>query len=226
VSSIILSTIFSVESRAHHFALVFRSSPHRCIFVELLATKPCLPGKDEIDQLTKIFKTCGSPTEENWPGHQELPHWGNLKPDAPMPRQLRERYKGYNKEAVDLLDKMLALDPKKRITAEEALDSDYFWMGELACDPEELPKFNLESCHEFEAKARRKEMHDKHVQRVEQQQAFAKRPRQERPAQGSRSHSTSSHSSSHSSSSHSNSHSRPHHSSSRSYNNSRTHQRA
>ena len=27
-----------------------------CIFVELLATKPCLPGKDECDQLKKIYR--------------------------------------------------------------------------------------------------------------------------------------------------------------------------
>jgi serine/threonine protein kinase len=38
--------------------------------------------------------------------------------------------------AVDLLAKLLTLDPSKRITAVEALDHDYFWRV-LTCKPRE-----------------------------------------------------------------------------------------
>lgn len=39
--------------------------------------------------------------------------------------------------ALDLLEKMLALDPAKRITAAEALDSDFFWTAPEPCKPSE-----------------------------------------------------------------------------------------
>ena len=32
------------------------------------------------------------------------------------------------KDALDLVDRLLTLDPKKRATAAEALDSEYFWV--------------------------------------------------------------------------------------------------
>ncbi|KAK5923307.1 hypothetical protein CgunFtcFv8_000288 [Champsocephalus gunnari] len=44
-----------------------------CIFGELLTQKPLFPGKSEIDQINKIFKDLGSPSEKIWPGYNELP---------------------------------------------------------------------------------------------------------------------------------------------------------
>ena len=38
-------------------------------------------------------------------------------------------------EAVDLLDKLLTLDPRERLTATQALDHDYFWSDPLPADP-------------------------------------------------------------------------------------------
>ena len=38
-----------------------------CILAELLLRIPFLPGDSDLDQLTKIFRTLGSPTSENWP---------------------------------------------------------------------------------------------------------------------------------------------------------------
>ncbi|KAI8971470.1 kinase-like domain-containing protein, partial [Mycotypha africana] len=51
-----------------------------CIFAELLNNEPLLPGRSEIDQLDKIFKLLGTPTEEIWPGFSELPHAKNIAP--------------------------------------------------------------------------------------------------------------------------------------------------
>jgi len=39
-------------------------------------------------------------------------------------------------EAFNLLERLLALDPAQRITAEEALDHDYFWKGVRPAPPE------------------------------------------------------------------------------------------
>lgn len=38
-------------------------------------------------------------------------------------------------ETCDLLDKLLTLDPRTRITATQALDHDYFWSDPLPADP-------------------------------------------------------------------------------------------
>ena len=55
----------------------------------------------------------------------------------------------------DLLRKLLAMDPSRRITAKEALDHDYFWTPPLPTKPEDLPKYP--ACHEFTAKKRRQQ---------------------------------------------------------------------
>ena len=38
-----------------------------CIMAELLLRLPFLPGESDLDQLTRIFSTLGTPNEDNWP---------------------------------------------------------------------------------------------------------------------------------------------------------------
>ena len=44
-----------------------------CIFGEMSNGRPLFPGTSDSDQLTRIFKVLGNPTEENWPSLSELP---------------------------------------------------------------------------------------------------------------------------------------------------------
>ncbi|MCL4125373.1 UNVERIFIED_CONTAM: hypothetical protein GTU68_054996 [Idotea baltica] len=44
-----------------------------CIFGELLGMEPMFPGKSEIDQLNKIFKDLGTPSDKIWPGYSQMP---------------------------------------------------------------------------------------------------------------------------------------------------------
>ena len=44
-----------------------------CIFAELVNQKPLFAGASEEDQLDKIFKIRGTPTDEAWPQMKELP---------------------------------------------------------------------------------------------------------------------------------------------------------
>lgn len=39
-----------------------------CIFGELLTKEPLLQGKNEVDQVSKIFALTGPPTQQTWPG--------------------------------------------------------------------------------------------------------------------------------------------------------------
>ncbi|RXG60723.1 Cyclin-dependent kinase 11B [Armadillidium vulgare] len=44
-----------------------------CIFGELLGMEPMFPGESEIDQLNKIFKDLGTPSDKIWPGYSQMP---------------------------------------------------------------------------------------------------------------------------------------------------------
>lgn len=126
-----------------------------CIFAELLYGKPILPGKNEPEQLNKIFELCGTPDEVNWPGVTKIPWYSNFKPARPMKRRVREVFKHFDRHALELLERMLTLDPSQRISAKDALDAEYFWSDPLPCDPKSLPKY--ESSHEFQTKKKRQQ---------------------------------------------------------------------
>lgn len=126
-----------------------------CIFAELLNGKPIFPGKDEPEQLNKIFDICGTPNEEIWPGVSKIPWYNNLKPTRLVKTRLREHFRHFDRHALDLLDRMLTLDPSQRISAKDALDAEYFWTDPLPCDPKSLPKY--ESSHEFQTKKKRQQ---------------------------------------------------------------------
>lgn len=126
-----------------------------CIFAELLHGKPIMFGRNEPEQLFKIFELCGSPDEFNWPGASKLCWYNNFKPARPMRRRLREVFRHFDSHALDLLDKMLILDPSKRISANDALAAEYFQMEPLPCDPKSLPKY--EASREFQTKRKRQQ---------------------------------------------------------------------
>ncbi|XP_010243488.1 PREDICTED: cyclin-dependent kinase E-1 isoform X2 [Nelumbo nucifera] len=115
-----------------------------CIFAELLTLKPLFQGAEvkatpnpfQLDQLDKIFKVLGHPTQEKWPTLVNLPHWQSdqqhiqgRKYDNPglySVVHLSQKSPPY-----DLLSKMLEYDPRKRITAAQALEHEYFRIDPL-----------------------------------------------------------------------------------------------
>ncbi|KAH9613679.1 hypothetical protein KSS87_002318 [Heliosperma pusillum] len=125
-----------------------------CILAELYAGKPIMPGRTEVEQLHKIFKLCGSPSEEYW-RKSKLPHATVFKPKQPYARGVAETFKDFPAPALSLLEILLSVDPADRGTALSALNSEFFTTKPLPCDPSSLPKYPPSK--EFDAKTRDEE---------------------------------------------------------------------
>lgn len=96
-----------------------------CILGELFAKKTLFQGSSEPLQLEIISRLCGSPTPAVWPNVIKLPHFNTLQAKKQYRRRLREEFAYMPDSALDLFDKMLTLDPEKRITADDALKSQW-----------------------------------------------------------------------------------------------------
>lgn len=111
-----------------------------CILAELLAGKPIMPGRTEVEQLHKIFKLCGSPSEEYWK-KSKLPNATLFKPQQPYKRCIVETFKDFPTSALPLIETLLSVDPDDRVTATAALNSEFFTTEPYACEPSSLPKY-------------------------------------------------------------------------------------
>lgn len=81
-----------------------------------------------MEQLHKIFKLCGSPTEEYWK-KSKLPHATIFKPQQPYKRRIADTFKDFPQSALRLIETLLAIDPADRLTATSALQSDVSCLG-------------------------------------------------------------------------------------------------
>ncbi|MCJ1243218.1 hypothetical protein MMC30_000415 [Trapelia coarctata] len=100
-----------------------------CIFGELLTKEPLLQGKNEVDQLSKIFELCGIPTEKTWPSFRRLRNAKSLR--LPHTSQtdgavIRAKFPFLTTAGNALLTSLLALNPATRPTASEMLAHPYF----------------------------------------------------------------------------------------------------
>lgn len=115
-----------------------------CIFGELLSKEPLLQGKNEVDELSKIFELCGIPTESSWPSFRRLPNARSLKlPKNPISQGsvIRSKFPFLTAEGSKLLVELLSLNPEKRPTAEEVLQSRYFREDPKPKSTEMFPTF-------------------------------------------------------------------------------------
>ncbi|XP_068668477.1 cell division control protein 2 homolog [Aristolochia californica] len=96
-----------------------------CIFAEMVNHLPLFPGDSEIDELFKIFRVLGTPNEETWPGVSSLPDYKSAFPRWPS-KDLATLVPDLEPAGIDLLSKMLCMEPSRRITARSALEHEYF----------------------------------------------------------------------------------------------------
>lgn len=87
----------------------------------MVLNKPLFPGDSEIGQIFKIFQIMGTPNESFWPGVSKLPDFKISFPQWKA-RDLSDIVPNLGAEGLDLLSKLLEMDPEKRITIEESLN--------------------------------------------------------------------------------------------------------
>lgn len=100
-----------------------------CIMAELWTRAPILQGDTEQKQLQLISQLCGSIVPEVWPEVEKLPLYKTMELPQNLNRIVTTRLGSIIKDnnAVNLIDRLLTLDPTKRGSAEEALDHTFFF---------------------------------------------------------------------------------------------------
>lgn len=115
-------------------------------------------GTSEQHQLNLITQLCGSLTPDQWPGVEKLELYSKLELPKGQKRKVKERLKAYVKDngALDLLDKLLIVDPSKRIDADLALNHDFFWSDPMPESFQKTLSYHTSSMFEYLSQPRRR----------------------------------------------------------------------
>ncbi|KAG8078937.1 hypothetical protein GUJ93_ZPchr0007g3274 [Zizania palustris] len=146
-----------------------------CILAELLLGEPIFPGRTEVEQLHKIFKLCGTPSEDYWE-KMKFPH----PTFRPYERCIAEKFKDVEPSTLSLLETLLSIDPDMRGTAADALNSEFFRTEPYACEPSCLPRYP--PCKEIDVKLK----YEKHKRKLRangsvERQTTARKPTSQNP---------------------------------------------
>ncbi|KAF8375001.1 cdk-1 [Pristionchus pacificus] len=97
-----------------------------CIFAEMATKKPLFQGDSEIDELFRIFRIMGTPTEAEWPGVTAFPEYKDSFPGWRTNNLRSKMIDRLGDAGCDLLQAMLEYDPINRISSRAALTHPYF----------------------------------------------------------------------------------------------------
>jgi len=108
-----------------------------CIMGELLLGRPVMDGRNEIDQIQKMFDFLGPPSEDEWPGLKRMPVFRSGEMELPKQWQGRNSgkhmldvFRRWKRTAgIKLLSGLLKYNPNDRWKAADALDAE--WFGEM-----------------------------------------------------------------------------------------------
>ena len=100
-----------------------------CIMAEMYLEMPILPGTSTLNQLNRIINLLGTLSPDVWPGVTSLEGYHTL----PYTKTTNKHMAHYwftlfvlKDTAIDLIEKLLVLDPEQRLTAEDAQNHDFF----------------------------------------------------------------------------------------------------
>ena len=98
-----------------------------CILFELITSEVLFSGKSELDQLIKIFNVLGAPTSEIWLNLHSIPSTQKIIfPLQPYNSVFSKMCQKIDVITINLIQKFLVYDPKKRINASVALKHNFF----------------------------------------------------------------------------------------------------
>ncbi|XP_074646797.1 cyclin-dependent kinase 8-like isoform X1 [Tubulanus polymorphus] len=121
-----------------------------CIFAELLTSEPIFHCRQEDiktsnpyhhDQLDRIFNVMGFPQDKDWEDIRKMPEHPALMKDFKKGNYMNCNLMKYmekhkiksDSKAFHLLQKLLIMDPNKRITSEQAMQDPYFLEEPVPC---------------------------------------------------------------------------------------------
>lgn len=98
-----------------------------CILAEMATGSALFRGDSEIDTIFRIFRRMGTPTEADWPGLEALPDFKMSFPKwqkTPW-AEVGNMVTQLGPHGIAMLDDLLRYDPRRRLSAREALASPY-----------------------------------------------------------------------------------------------------
>jgi mitogen-activated protein kinase 15 len=142
-----------------------------CILYELLVGTPLLPGKSTKDMIKMMFSVTGFPDRKEYNEVKKECKISHIDYDDLLQEKIKKKknilqmVNGYTHDdvAIDLLLKLLVFNPKKRLTAEEALEHPYVADfhnpdEEIICDHKiEIP---LDDYNKFTREEYRQKLYD------------------------------------------------------------------
>ncbi len=123
-----------------------------CIVAEILLGVPLFKGTSEINQLQTIVELLGPPNAQSWPeltdmplfkkdGNSELSFITKTNAKGRGRSNFFDKFSHLSTEGIRLLSSLLAYDPKKRWSAEKALESKWLIEFPIPTRKENMPKF-------------------------------------------------------------------------------------
>lgn len=96
-----------------------------CIMAEMYTGRPLFPGTTNEDQLQKIFRLMGTPSERSWPGISQFPEYKS-NVTVYHTQDIRNYLPQIDPVGLQLISSMLQLRPELRVSAQQALQHPWF----------------------------------------------------------------------------------------------------